>query len=334
MTDPKQFKLFLSLLPEKLVPNLWLIPIAKNEKLPDVPAGESWKDPKFRLTPEQALARLEKGKNVAVVGLPGSLVIIDIDTHNVPRGTAIIPQNYRSTLIVKTRNAGLHFYYLNAGVVNSDVRVSDLSPELKARLPEFNCTCGKKLAGDAEKCPACGKDLNTLMEVRAEWRYVLAPGSFVPPKDGLGDGLYKVVARIPPLPLSQSLWPFLRPQAPQVPNRGETTIKLSGKCLSLPCIKYLFTIPLSTGRQVHAAKLIGIAWNTDGGTEEQLMELARAYDAAQAGFGKRVIHWAHWVNKKKITWDHCGEAINLYRANGMLPPCGLCPLKHGGETDA
>jgi hypothetical protein len=67
---------------------------------------------------------------------------------------------------------------------------------------------------------------------------------------------------------------------------------------------------------------------------KQLMELARAYDAAQAGFGKRVIHWAHWVNKKKITWDHCGEAINLYRANGMLPPCGLCPLKHGGETDA
>jgi hypothetical protein len=329
MTDPRQFEIFLSLLPEKLIPNLWLIPIARNDKLPDVPSGESWKNPKFRLTPEQALARLEKGWNVGVVGLQGGLVIVDIEAWNVSRAVSIIPENYRTTLAVKTRSGGLHLYYLNGGVPNCNVRVDQLEDGYRTALPNFRCVCGRDLEGTVKRCPSCGKDLSTLMEIRADWRYVLAPGSYVPPEE-TGDGLYKVVAKIRPLPLQQSSWKFLGQGLPE--RGGNEGIKFGGKYLSLPCIRTFLTVPLTDWRKWHAAKLVAIAWYMDGGDKDLLRELATAYDRVHPGRGRWILSWGKWEAEKKVTWDHCGEAIFTFRANGMLPPCGLCPMRR--EADA
>ena len=74
LTSPDQFEHFLKLLPQ--IP--LLIPIIANSKKPDIPIGESWKNPKYHLTPEQAIIRLCEGKNVGVVANDW-LVIVDLD---------------------------------------------------------------------------------------------------------------------------------------------------------------------------------------------------------------------------------------------------------------
>ncbi len=134
----------------------WLIPIQHHGKLPDVPKGESWKNPRFRLTTKQVQTRLTQGKNIAIVATGRDYVLLDEDE----------PEKFRfdlDTLVVQTRNGKFHKYAINGG----DVKNAD----------------GKgQYAG-------CG-------EVRAEWKYVLAPGSYVPPDADCADGatgLYRVV---------------------------------------------------------------------------------------------------------------------------------------------
>lgn len=150
-TSPDEFENFLKLLPNTPI----LIPIQPNDKKPDIPAGESWKNPKHHLTPEQAIIRLCEGKNVGVVANDW-LVIIDLDN----------PDKYKlniKTLTVETRNGKLHMYYKNAGDIENAVGKNTLAK--------------------------CG-------EVRAEWQYVLAPGSYVPQDENKtenGNGLYHII---------------------------------------------------------------------------------------------------------------------------------------------
>lgn len=151
ITAPDQFEQFIKLLPHTPI----LIPIIKNGKKPEVQAGESWKDPKYHLTVEQAIIRLSEGKNVGVVANDW-LVIMDLDN----------PEKFRlniKTLTVETRNGKLHMYFQNAGDVENAVGKNSLAK--------------------------CG-------EARAEWQYVLAPGSFVPCDEGKcksGNGLYHII---------------------------------------------------------------------------------------------------------------------------------------------
>jgi hypothetical protein len=294
MTDPAQFRVWLSLIPEGIRDKLLLIPIARCDKLPDVRPGDSWKDPRYRLTPEQALERLEAGKNVGVVGTNGTLAVLDIERENVPEAEGHLPPDLKGTLAVRTRNGGLHLYYLNAGVPNRDLIVG-----------------GRRL-----------------VEVRADWRYVLAPGSYVPSETG-GDGIYRVVNAKPPLPLSPALLPWAEEERPA----GGEPARFEGAHLSLPCVAKLLEVPLADGRKYHGGKLIAIAWHSDGGAEEMLRELARLYDRVQPGRGRWVLSWGRWAARKGIRWDHCAEAVSLYRANGLLPPCGGCPLRRGWEGD-
>jgi P4 family phage/plasmid primase-like protien len=161
-TSPDQFEQFLKILPHTPV----LIPIISNGKKPEVQAGESWKDPKYHLTVEQAIVRLCEGKNVGVVANDW-LVIIDLDN----------PEKFKlniKTLTVETRNGKLHMYYQNAGDVENAVGKNSLAK--------------------------CG-------EARAEWQYVLAPGSFVPCDDEKcknGTGLYHIIDPSPLAVLKRS----------------------------------------------------------------------------------------------------------------------------------
>jgi P4 family phage/plasmid primase-like protien len=154
-TSPEEFENFVKLLKRTPI----FIPIVANDKKPEIPAGESWKDPKHHLTVEQAIIRLCDGKNVGVVANDW-LVIVDLDN----------PKKFKldkKTLTVETRNGKLHMYYINAGDVENSVGKNSLAK--------------------------CG-------EVRAEWQYVLAPGSFVPCDDGkyeCGTGLYRIIEPLP-----------------------------------------------------------------------------------------------------------------------------------------
>jgi hypothetical protein len=154
-TSPEELEKLLARLPKTPI----LIPIKPNEKKPDVPKGESWKDPKYYLTPTQAVERLKLGKNVGIVATDW-LVIVDLDD----------PQKYElpiETLTVQTRNGKLHKYYRNAGDVENAVGKNTLAK--------------------------CG-------EVRAEWQYVIAPGSYVltdAEANDNADGLYRVIKNVP-----------------------------------------------------------------------------------------------------------------------------------------
>jgi len=142
----------------------WLIPVTKNGKEPDIPEGQSWKDAKWRLTVKQARQRIKDGLNVGVVATGRDLVIFD---HDQPEKFTLPIE----TLTVMTRNGKIHKYFINGG----DVKNGD----------------GKG------KYKGCG-------EVRAEWKFVLAPGCYVPPDEDAtpeATGLYKVVVAKPPATL-------------------------------------------------------------------------------------------------------------------------------------
>jgi predicted transcriptional regulator len=157
----------------------WLIPCVEHGKVPDIPKDESWKDAKYRLTVEQAKERIRSGLNVGVVATGRDFVFVDLDN----------PEKYtlgKKTLKVKTRNGKFHLHFINGG----DVKNAD----------------GKgSLAG-------CG-------EVRAEWKYVLTPGSYVPPDEDAvpgATGLYTVAEAIPLATISASDLPKeLQPSTPK-----------------------------------------------------------------------------------------------------------------------
>lgn len=142
----------------------WLIPIQQHNKNPDVPKGESWKNAKYRLTMKQAKTRIEQGLNVGVTATGQDFVLFDFDN----------PKKFmleKETLTVKTRNGKIHKHYLNGG----DVKNADGKGQYKG----------------------CG-------EVRAEWKYVLTPGSYVPPDDKAesgATGLYTVTVEMSPATL-------------------------------------------------------------------------------------------------------------------------------------
>jgi len=142
----------------------WLIPCVKHGKEPDVPKGESWKATKWRLSLTDARKRIQAGLNVGVVATGRDFVFFDHDD----------PEKFTlpiKTLTVQTRNGKLHKYYVNGG----DVKNADGKGRYKG----------------------CG-------EVRAEWKYVLVPGSYVPPDENAGagaTGLYRVLVAKPPAKL-------------------------------------------------------------------------------------------------------------------------------------
>lgn len=138
----------------------WLIPVQRHGKAPDLPKGESWKDSKWRLTIEGARQRIIDGLNVGVAATGKDFVFFD---HDDPRTFLFAIE----TLTVQTRNGKLHKYFVNGG----DVKNADGKGQYRG----------------------CG-------EIRAEWKYVLAPGSYVPPDENVLEGamgLYKVIEAKP-----------------------------------------------------------------------------------------------------------------------------------------
>ncbi|KXA88494.1 hypothetical protein AKJ61_04790, partial [candidate division MSBL1 archaeon SCGC-AAA259B11] len=81
-----------------------------------------------------------------------NLVVIDVDDEEGAR--ELLDARLFDTLAVRTRSGGIHLYFVNEGVENADA--------------------------------------SDVLEIRAEWRYVLVPGSYVDPGDTGGNGKYEV----------------------------------------------------------------------------------------------------------------------------------------------
>jgi hypothetical protein len=297
-TQPQEFRKWLACLPERIRDQLVLIPLQAGSKTPAVPRGESWQNPRYHLVPEAAMDRLEAGANVGVVATKSSLAFLDIERKNIRKASDYISKNIIDTLIVKTRDGGLHLHYENiSGLPNKDLRVNGTQ----------------------------------LIELRADNRYVVAPGSFVPPDEGSkGTGLYHVVNERAPLPLHADDLPWLN--EPVEPSQKPTKpVNFDGEFMALPCVKVLFDVKLEHGRKVCAAKLLAIAWTKDKKTSDGFATVARAFTAFQDHPDFRmnwrtVCAWASSVARNRREWS-CGEMINLLRDNGVYPPCSGCPMK-------
>lgn len=164
----EEFNRFISHIHADIISNVWFIPLRKGTKEPDIPKGEGLKDPKYRLTSEQASERIRSGENVGIYAMNGGLLFLDADTD---KGNIVLPEEIRktiqATLTIKTRNGGLQYYFINNGT-------------FKNRTHIYN----GKTAG----------------EIRADWWYVVAPGSYVKPDADAtidADGLYRIINDIP-----------------------------------------------------------------------------------------------------------------------------------------
>ena len=176
-TNITEFRKFLGLIPDAIKEKMYFVPLRRQGKEPDVAAGESWKDPSYKLSIQDAEARLRQKSNVGFVAQKETMIVIDQD--NMEKFT-----NPKPTLSVITSSGKRHYYYINDGTVEN----RDLKD---------------------------GKE--HILEIRADWRYVVAPGSHVPPdpKTALseGTGLYRIAENIQPTILTlKDLPPELQPQ--------------------------------------------------------------------------------------------------------------------------
>jgi len=163
---PETLLVFLNLLMDDPPPNYtpWLFRCAKGSKAPATEYG-SWKDPKNRLSADEAVEWMINGGNVGIAGMPDDpLINVDIDDGEVTRKEDLAP-----TLMSRSRSrTGVHAFYFS-----------------------FD---------DIPNIPT-----DSAGEIRCKGQYVIAPGSYVVtdpetvPKDQRRDaGYYTIEEARPP----------------------------------------------------------------------------------------------------------------------------------------
>lgn len=144
MSDPRieEFSYFHELLTEHAPDGYepWYFRVRSGSKAPATSYG-SWKDESARLSPDAAIEWMEEGGNVGIAGTPDdALVNVDIDDED-----ETSPDDLKATLIARSRSrVGSHAWYFEA----PDAEIPNIPTD------------------DAG-------------EVRANWQYVVAPGSYV-----------------------------------------------------------------------------------------------------------------------------------------------------------
>jgi hypothetical protein len=237
----------------------YLIPLCKNSKDPNVVQGESWKDEKYKLTVDQARELIKDGFNVGIVATGHDIVIFDLDN----------PEKYtfsKETLTVKTRSGKLHKYFLNDGSVkNAD---------------------GK---GQYKKCG----------EVRAEWKYVVCPGSYVPCDTADGDGVYRVIVAIAPVFLcSEELPKEFQPSITDNANLKVSAVNMTGS------FRNQYGWSLEDIRE-HDEKLDSLLKNSDTG-------YASASEADMATLSK-LLYWGYMEGEAVDILQHSRSREKLNR---------------------
>lgn len=146
-TDVNEFKSFYNIL-TKNNPDYepFLFPVRKNSKDPMVSSGSSWKDQ--QITYDKAIELLEQGYNIGIAATDKDrLCIVDVDDMDKVG-------NFKPTLTdISRKRIGRHAYYFTDDKPTDNI----FEDSAKRNIP-----------------------LNDAGEVRANWQYVVAPGSFVP----------------------------------------------------------------------------------------------------------------------------------------------------------
>ena len=147
MTRPDEFRRFHKALTADIKWKPWYFKLNRADK--DPLQGISWKDLKAKRTPKRALRWMEAGFNIGIAATNmDPLVIVDIDDIAKTPDSEVQP-----TLTVMSRKRrGRHYYYLTE------------DPKCKVNIP----------TGDYG-------------EMRANWQYTVAPGSYVETHQGLID---------------------------------------------------------------------------------------------------------------------------------------------------
>jgi len=165
LTNPKDFKAFVELIPKKVLENTWFFPVRQDNKDPDVPRGTILKgNVNYRLSRYDALNRLKWGKNVGTYALPLGLMFLDLDVFEekfIASNELITTISAIPTISVQSRNGGLQKYFLNNGKYANQL------------IKENGVIVG---------------------ELRTNWQYVVSIGSYVPPDEhnNGGDGTYRM----------------------------------------------------------------------------------------------------------------------------------------------
>lgn len=294
MNQEQEFLKFWNCLPSSAQDDAWLISLVHHGKKPAIPKDESWQDDKYRLTPEAAKRRLERGGNVGI-SFRGKAGVADIDCPE--KAKDYFCAGMLETLIVRTRDGNLHVYYLNDGTIeNHDQNI----------------------------------DGTHILEFRTKWRYLVAPGSFVPPTNGSGgDGFYRVVNPLSAKMVGRGDLPWLKQLET---TTVYTPVDFKGKFLNLPCVHLFFELLLRDGRATRASKLLATAAVMDGADDDKLKNIDGQFtDFQNTGSDKKLprggtVRWGKNIREKKRAWN-CGEMINYLRGLRIFPPCSGCPLK-------
>lgn len=140
--DPDELIRFLDLLEEHSPEDYtpWLFRCQRGSKAPDTSYG-SWKDAAARLSRSDAISWMQNGGNVGIAGTPDDpLVNVDIDDED-----ETTPEDMKPTLMARSRSrTGIHAWYFEAE------------------------------EGEIPNIPT-----DEAGEIRAQWQYVVAPGSYV-----------------------------------------------------------------------------------------------------------------------------------------------------------
>lgn len=170
-TKPSEFVKLLQRISPGL--DLTFIPVVEKGKRPDTHLKIKENIERIKISQNEALRRLQRGQNVGIYAFPDGLCFLDVD-----RPDLVDISKLPETFTVKTRNGGFQLYFLNPGL---------------------------------EKNYILKKDGQKVGELRANWQYVLAPGSHVPPDEEAFEGatgVYEVVrdVEIKPLDLEAIKW--------------------------------------------------------------------------------------------------------------------------------
>lgn len=191
--DRKEFVRFIPLRPQK-----------KN------PLSGSWK-PK-NLNYHEVKNFMKNGYNIGVVALPKGICVIDLDTDidkNLINYNIANEFYCEDTFTVETRSGGLHFYFLNNGICNTQDFIVD--------------------------------DRN-IGELRANWSYVVSAGSYVD-IDRYAGG-YKVIRDLPIKPLPDSVFNKYFKKGDTETRKDEKISGKTGKLISDRIQKHMEEIGL------------------------------------------------------------------------------------------
>lgn len=164
MNKLDEFQRLINRIPKDKLNNVWFIKLRKQDKRPEIPTGACIKWNKdLRLQWYSAKKLLTHHHNIGIYALTGGLCFLDLDSKD---GKILASKEFvdkiPETFTVKTRSGGLHYYFWNNGLYDNQT------------IKENGIEIG---------------------EFRADWWFVVSPGSYVP--SDTSDGLYRILRDIP-----------------------------------------------------------------------------------------------------------------------------------------